>query len=98
LPLPFALVRTAFADVSPMPMLADLNAINMPRLLACQAAAGTGLWHLSQLFVGTPGTVGARTTCHHDHHDNLYLQIAGRKRFVIYPPSESGCLYPFPVQ
>jgi hypothetical protein len=52
-----------------------------------RAQAGRlGTWKSSTLFLGRNGTVGARSTLHHDQHDSLLLQVAGRKRFVIYPP------------
>ena len=31
---------------------------------------------------------------HHDFHDNLYCLLKGRKRFVLFPPSELDKLYP----
>jgi ribosomal protein L16 Arg81 hydroxylase len=33
------------------------------------------------------GQRGVRTPLHYDYYSNLYLQIVGRKRFVILPPS-----------
>jgi hypothetical protein len=32
---------------------------------------------------------------HHDFHDNLYCLLRGRKRFVLYPPTEIKHLYPY---
>jgi hypothetical protein len=30
---------------------------------------------------------------HHDHHDNLYVLLRGRKRFELYSPAELGSMY-----
>lgn len=32
---------------------------------------------------------------HHDFHDNLYCLLKGRKRFVLFPPSEVQRMYPY---
>lgn len=39
---------------------------------------------------------GATTSSglHHDYHDNLYLLLNGRKRFRLFPPSDTEKLYP----
>ena len=42
-------------------------------------------------------SVGAITRLHFDHYDNLYLQLRGRKRFVILAPLEARGLYAFPL-
>jgi len=44
--------------------------------------------------------VGSRATCYHCHYDlnpNLHFQLSGRKRFIIFPPEDWPCLYPYPV-
>lgn len=46
------------------------------------------------LWVGT--RQGLSTPCHYDAAHNLYLQLSGRKRFVLYPPSAWTRLYLFP--
>ncbi len=38
------------------------------------------------------------TSLHYDRNDNLLTQIKGRKRVVLFPPSESRFLYPFPIR
>ncbi|KAJ8407140.1 hypothetical protein AAFF_G00288160 [Aldrovandia affinis] len=41
------------------------------------------------------GTAGANTPCHMDCYGcNLVLQIQGRKRWHLFPPEDSGRLYP----
>ena len=78
-------------------MLADISGLNLPLLHTLQHAGGFGAWRMSQLFVGTRATRGGRSTLHFDHNDNLFLQVAGVKRFYLYPPTESGNMYAWPV-
>lgn len=41
------------------------------------------------------GTKGAHTLCHYDTYGyNIVVQISGRKRWVLFPPVDSDCLYP----
>ena len=78
-------------------LLADIEAIDLSRLRELSGLAGCGRFQQSQLFLGTHATSGARSTLHFDQTDNFFLQIAGRKRFVLYAPEEAGNLYAFPV-
>ena len=36
---------------------------------------------------------GASSGLHHDFHDNLYMLLAGSKRFRLWPPSEAAHMY-----
>ncbi|XP_010878040.2 HSPB1-associated protein 1 homolog isoform X2 [Esox lucius] len=46
----------------------------------------------STLWIGTDG---ASTPCHLDTYGyNLVLQVQGRKRWHLFPPADTGCLYP----
>ncbi|RPD58645.1 Clavaminate synthase-like protein [Lentinus tigrinus ALCF2SS1-7] len=38
---------------------------------------------------------GSSSGLHHDFHDNLYCLLQGKKRFVLFPPSEIQNLYPY---
>ncbi|KAG7463890.1 hypothetical protein MATL_G00181450 [Megalops atlanticus] len=41
------------------------------------------------------GTAGANTPCHLDSYGcNLVLQVQGRKRWHLFPPEDTDCLYP----
>ncbi|XP_070980031.1 HSPB1-associated protein 1 homolog isoform X1 [Oncorhynchus clarkii lewisi] len=41
------------------------------------------------------GTEGANTPCHLDSYGyNLVLQVQGRKRWHLFPPADTSCLYP----
>ncbi|KAL1519642.1 hypothetical protein AB1Y20_023153 [Prymnesium parvum] len=70
--------------------------IDLPAVLALCEAGAFGPWQRCQLFVGS-ATVGARSILHFDQYDNLFLQIAGEKRFRIFDPDQTGCLYPYPI-
>jgi hypoxia-inducible factor 1-alpha inhibitor (HIF hydroxylase) len=79
-------------------MLQDIGGgLNRPLLDACAVAGRFGSWVRCQLFVGAEAAVGARSILHFDQYDNLFLQISGTKRFRIFDPSQSACLYPYPV-
>jgi hypothetical protein len=36
---------------------------------------------------------GTSSGLHHDFHDNLYILLAGAKRFRLFPPSDAKCMY-----
>jgi len=48
----------------------------------------------NSLFVGVRGVI---TPAHFDEQENLFAQVYGRKRFVLFSPSEYECMYPYPV-
>lgn len=76
-------------------MRQDIESLPLARLR--ELSAGLGKFDRSQLFVGSAATSGARSTLHFDQADNLFLQIAGKKRFVLYAPEDAGNLYAWPV-
>ena len=78
-------------------MVRDLKGVNWQRIQQMIAHAGLGPYRLTQLFVGVPSTVGARSSLHYDHNDNIYLQISGTKRFTLFPPRDTPRLYAHPV-
>lgn len=40
---------------------------------------------------------GAATPAHYDLYHNMYLQLEGRKRFLLFPPAQWQQLYPYPL-
>ena len=46
------------------------------------------------LLCHTPGDV---TPCHYDEQENLYGQVTGLKRVILFPPEHFECLYPYPL-
>jgi len=48
----------------------------------------------NSLFVGVRGVI---TPAHYDEQENLFAQIYGRKRFILFPPSDYECMYPYPL-
>jgi lysine-specific demethylase 8 len=54
------------------------------------------IWH--RTLVGGPnlwlGSAGVETQLHYDEGINIFAQIYGTKKFVVYPPGESHKLYP----
>ena len=72
--------------------------INRTLLDAFSRAGALGPWISTVLFVGCGrSAAGARTRLHFDQVDNLYLQVAGVKRFRVFDPSQGASLasYPF---
>jgi Cupin-like domain len=49
---------------------------------------------LSNVWIGGAGVV---SPLHHDSMHNIFMQIRGRKRFVLYSPADSQYLYPYPA-
>ncbi|KAF6208048.1 hypothetical protein GE061_016498 [Apolygus lucorum] len=46
------------------------------------------------LLIGMEGNV---TPCHYDEQENLFAQVRGYKRILLFPPEQFGCLYPHPA-
>ena len=51
-------------------------------------------WRRSQLFIGPNDSL---SPCHYDQYDNLFLQVLGRKHFLLMEPSAAEGLFPFPL-
>lgn len=46
------------------------------------------------LLISMEGNV---TPCHYDEQQNLFAQLQGYKRCILFPPDQFECLYPHPV-
>ncbi|CAL1542228.1 unnamed protein product [Lymnaea stagnalis] len=46
------------------------------------------------LLVGMEGVI---TPAHYDEQENLFAQIQGYKRFLLFDPNQFDCLYPYPI-
>ncbi|GFO38263.1 hypoxia-inducible factor 1-alpha inhibitor [Plakobranchus ocellatus] len=46
------------------------------------------------LLVGMEGVI---TPAHYDEQENLFAQIQGYKRFLLFHPDQFECLYPYPI-
>ena len=55
-------------------------------LSAMVREGGMGRYTRTALFASVPGAV---TRLHYDHYDNLYVQLRGRKRFVLLAPLQA---------
>ena len=40
---------------------------------------------------------GNVTPAHYDEQENMFTQLQGHKRVIVFPPSQFECLYPYPV-
>lgn len=59
-----------------------------------QAKHNWGPLTYNLLLIAMEGNV---TPCHYDEQQNLFAQIYGYKRCILFPPSQFECLYPYPV-
>ena len=73
------------------------HGIDRALLERIRQAGDLGPWSVTVLFVGVAQqAAGARTRLHYDMVDNVYLQVAGKKTFRLFEPSQGGDLYPYP--
>lgn len=79
-------------------MMSDLASGLNHRLLGSIAECGRfGPAQRCQLFVGAAAAAHARTVLHFDQYDNVFIQLSGRKTFLLFDPAQSGCLAPYPI-
>ncbi len=64
-----------------------LNDFAVPKNYIRREQANTRFW------IGSGKNI---TPLHHDTQSNILTQVRGRKKFTLFPPSESRALYPFP--
>jgi len=44
------------------------------------------------------GPAGTKSVLHHDAEDNILAMVRGRKKFVLFAPSDTKNVYPYPVK
>ena len=77
-----------------LPCLCSVNSVPLPLLQEWQKRNGWGELTSNLLLVGQRGNT---TPAHYDEQQNIFAQLHGRKRVVLFAPSDFRCLYPFPV-
>lgn len=93
---PYHYLTTQYAEHDPdaltvLPPPADAlepDFPRVPRLMGNLCLQQVNLW------IGRSKD-GSTSGLHHDFHDNLYCLLKGRKRFVLFPPSEIQHLYSY---
>ena len=86
-------LQTVLVDGVSVAMTDDFRRFDWEGLLATQQRLGWGELSSNLLLVGHAGNV---TPAHYDEQQNLFAQVHGAKRVVLFPPEDFGCLYPFP--
>lgn len=81
------------AKVEP-PMREDLQSVNFTLIAALGQLGQLGRLAKSTLFCSGQD---ALSPVHYDQAQNLYFQIRGSKRFLLFPPEVGHCFYPYPV-
>lgn len=72
----------------------DLHTIDKSVMSRLSELGNFGPISRNQLFVSFSDYL---TACHYDQQHNLFLQLWGAKRFLLFPPECFPALYPFPV-
>merc|ERR1712070_1334953 len=75
-------------------MRKDLASLDLSQILWLSRLGDLGRLQRSTLFCSGEG---ALSPLHYDQAQNLYFQLQGSKRFLLFPPELGHCFYPFPV-
>ncbi|CAJ1334752.1 unnamed protein product [Effrenium voratum] len=76
-------------------MQEDLGKMNWDLVEELRTAGDLGTVKKLQLFCSAQG---ATTACHYDMNQNIFLQLHGAKRFILFPPLLGmAALLPYPV-
>ena len=73
---------------------AELDTVDWQWLREACEQAGEGTFEACQLWASHGGV---HTPCHYDSASNFVAQLKGRKRFLLFSPSQSFNLYAYPV-
>ncbi|UYV79671.1 HIF1AN [Cordylochernes scorpioides] len=75
-------------------MLKDFQSINWGWFVQQKCLHGWGPLTSNLLLVSHPGCL---TPAHYDEQNNIFAQLHGYKRFLLFPPMMMKCLYPYPI-
>ena len=78
-------------------LIEDVRHISAGRMQQLRAVARCGEATTAQLTCATAATGSVLTLLRHEPCDCLHLQITGRRRFVLFPPTRSKDLAPYPA-
>ncbi|WP_443748248.1 cupin-like domain-containing protein [Asticcacaulis solisilvae] len=92
IPLPAVLDRLGRSDAEPIYIQSALLKDHLPMVKAENAVPGIAAE--PRIWIGNR----SKTQIHFDLYDNLACMVAGRKRFVLFPPDQVGNLYMGPFE
>ena len=87
-------LQTTLVDGVGAAMLDDFKAFDWAWLTGWQKKMGWSELTSNLLFIGQRG---AATPAHYDEQQNLFAQLSGRKRCVLFAPGDVRGLYPYPL-
>jgi hypothetical protein len=90
LPLRPALLSPLGVSLLSSPLYYLSPSLTSPQLL-CLAISPVPYQY--NIWIGQSAS-GTSSGLHHDFHDNLYVLLRGRKRFVLFSPADAQSLYP----
>jgi hypothetical protein len=92
IPLPAVLDRLARPDAEPIYIQSAKLLDHLPRVKAENSLPGIAAE--PRIWIGNR----SKTQIHFDLYDNLACMVAGKKRFVLFPPEQVGNLYMGPFE
>ena len=87
-------LQTALVEGVGSEMTSDFKGFDWDALLALQRRLGWNDLSSNLLLVGERGNT---TPAHYDEQQNIFAQLDGTKRCVLFSPDDFRCLYPFPL-
>jgi len=75
-------------------MVEDFKAFRWDWVTSQQQRNNWGPLTSNLLLIGEEGNV---TPAHYDEQENFFAQLQGHKKFLLFPPSQFECFYPYPV-
>ena len=87
-------LQTALVEGVGANLMADFKAFDWEGVLALQRRLEWGELTSNLLLVGQAGNT---TPAHYDEQQNIFAQIDGTKRCLLFSPADFPALYPFPL-